>query len=241
MTDTFKVGDKVEHEALGVGELTYGPFTNMFGNPSYLLRGEDGRERVANVGGLSIVPADPRREVVARAIYDSEPYGGDWTTVNGTSKSAYLAQADAILAALDAMETPADEPAPLKVGDKIRILEDRNNCANVRVGDVLDVRAAHGSWFQTNAPRAETPGARWAFEMADEGTGWERVTADTETIDGVTYDLNAKYRDAEGDVWRLRRVDGVVRATTSSLDRYPDLLSLTPEEVSAEYGTLTRI
>ena len=68
-------------------------------------------------------------------------------------------------------------PIPLQVGDKVRILQDRYNAANVKVGDVLAVLSVTPSdgEFQTNAPRLITPHLTWGFELADEGTGWERV------------------------------------------------------------------
>ena len=56
----------------------------------------------------------------------------------------------------------------LKAGDRIRILEDRHNCAGVKRGDVLvveDVTEDDGGFYAGG----------WGFELADEVTGWERV------------------------------------------------------------------
>lgn len=57
----------------------------------------------------------------------------------------------------------------LKVGDKIRILEDRYNCAGVEYGDVLEV-----SHVYHDCLKAE----RWWIELEDEGTGWEKVESE---------------------------------------------------------------
>jgi hypothetical protein len=54
----------------------------------------------------------------------------------------------------------------LKVGDKIRILEDLYNCANLFSGDVMEVDYANTEYFTVN---------RWFCEYEDEGTGWEKV------------------------------------------------------------------
>ncbi|MET9816914.1 hypothetical protein [Streptomyces sp. NPDC006355] len=53
----------------------------------------------------------------------------------------------------------------LKVGDKIRILEDRHECAMVEAGDILTVGWVCGNEFNAD---------HWYFGMENEGTGWER-------------------------------------------------------------------
>lgn len=62
----------------------------------------------------------------------------------------------------------------LKVGDKIRILEDEHNCALVEKGDVLEVIEVTESFFETEAPRISWSEASWSFQHEDEGTGWEK-------------------------------------------------------------------
>jgi hypothetical protein len=56
----------------------------------------------------------------------------------------------------------------LKPGDKIRILEDRLEDANVEAGDILTVNWVYAGTFTAN---------RWYFGMEFEGTGWERYEA----------------------------------------------------------------
>jgi hypothetical protein len=58
----------------------------------------------------------------------------------------------------------------LKVGDKIRILQDRLDCAIVEVGDILEVTG----FESTENFIAE----RWWFGKSDEGKGWERYEED---------------------------------------------------------------
>jgi len=64
----------------------------------------------------------------------------------------------------------------LKVGDKIRILEDWHNSARVYVGDILRVTEVQEGWrvFLTEAPRLKYLNTEWNFQYEDEGTGWEK-------------------------------------------------------------------
>ncbi|MEV7425191.1 phiSA1p31-related protein [Streptomyces sp. NPDC091212] len=65
-------------------------------------------------------------------------------------------------------------------------------------------------------------------------------SADTFEHDGVTCDLNARYRDRDGDVWRFeRRPDGSVRGSWYGTDigDYHSLLS----DVATECGPLTKV
>ncbi|MFE5159117.1 hypothetical protein ACFRNT_11395 [Streptomyces sp. NPDC056697] len=171
---TYTVGDKVLRDGYPV-TIAGGPHTGY--SEWYAVKGEDGKVYPAGADRLAPVSTDPRREVVARAL--CEQNGRDW---DETDRNIYRPRADAILAVLDAMETPAEEPKPLAVGDRIRILENVHNGAKVFAGDVLGVEYVGGDVFQTPAARLGTPGLQWTFEMEDEGTGWERVTEDTEPI-----------------------------------------------------------
>ncbi|MFF1417596.1 phiSA1p31-related protein [Streptomyces sp. NPDC058280] len=59
------------------------------------------------------------------------------------------------------------------------------------------------------------------------------------TVDGVTYDLTAEYRDRDGDTWRFAEVNGVIRGEMYGVvvtERSTGLSS-----VIREYGPLTRI
>jgi hypothetical protein len=54
----------------------------------------------------------------------------------------------------------------LKVGDKIRILEDGHWCAGVSRGDVLEVDLVDGQNIRVTD--------YWLFHPSQEGIGWER-------------------------------------------------------------------
>lgn len=60
----------------------------------------------------------------------------------------------------------------LKVGDKIRILEDMHWCADVSKGDVLEVDLIEGDNIRVTDC--------WLFHPSQEGFGWERYEGETE-------------------------------------------------------------
>jgi len=90
---------------------------------------------------------------------------------NGPKSHLYDAMWEAKIAADNSI------PGPLKAGDRVRILEDGHQRANVRVGDILTVGAVYGERFVTNAPNPWWPAdnATWGFVITDEGIGWERA------------------------------------------------------------------
>jgi hypothetical protein len=64
--------------------------------------------------------------------------------------------------------------------------------------------------------------------------------ADTYTVDGKTYDLSARYRDRDSDVWEFtgrRSPDGVPRVTSTGSPDNPDTIT----EIEADYGPLTKV
>ncbi|MEU5166833.1 hypothetical protein [Streptomyces mutomycini] len=65
----------------------------------------------------------------------------------------------------------------LKVGDKIRILEQDHNDAEVDYGEILRVSSVDEEWgsfgaLQEHEADGDYP---WEFHLLDEGTGWEKV------------------------------------------------------------------
>ncbi|MFD0650182.1 phiSA1p31-related protein [Streptomyces malaysiensis subsp. malaysiensis] len=77
------------------------------------------------------------------------------------------------------------------------------------------------------------------------------MTGDTETIDGVTYDLNARYEDRAGDIW-ARQDDGLwwvdqwSSGRMATIDTHPDTdnesyRDYTLVNVVDTFGPLTRI
>lgn len=145
----FKVGDKVtwSHKAGEEFTVQFGPFDEKgLLYDHYLISDSEGQHRSVSVNHIAHAAlADPRREVVARALY-ADVYGGD--------------------------------------------------------------PDAGSSWRGTREDYLHAAGVAITALDAHEGTGWERVTGDTEVIDGVTYELAARYRDHAGDVW-ARQSDGL--------------------------------
>lgn len=124
------------------------------------------------------------------------------------------------------------EPAPLKVGDKIRILK-RMPFSDQRVGQVHTIESVGTDSFRAGG---------WLWDLADEGVRWERMTSpaeDTSTLYGVTYVMGAKYRDADGDVWTLGRVNGEERAAMGAAPTSAENRSL--RSLLITYGPLTRV
>lgn len=198
---------------------------------------------LAKVGGA--VEGTPR-EHLRTVAYALSSAGIGWRGSDVISKmtgSIYChetPEAAARASRMRAQRETSAEPRPLAIGDKIRILVDDHQGARVLAGDVLTVNSVHGDKFSTNAPRS-TFSLRWNFYLHTEGTGWERVTGDTETVDGVVYDLSAEYRDRDGDVWRFdRRPNGAVRGEYG-LPRSIDNHSAPLRDVVRDYGPLTKI
>lgn len=63
--------------------------------------------------------------------------------------------------------------------------------------------------------------------------------ADTHTHGGIVYNLHSRYRDKDGDVWRLGRVDGVVRATLRGED--PQHFHNTLDSIVTSFGPLADV
>jgi hypothetical protein len=84
----FKVGDKVEHQSWGLGEIAFGPFEHFMGPNRYLMR-EEGSARHIFAEGDSMKPAakfkvgDKVRGEYSGGVYTikSGPYfnrGNEW-------------------------------------------------------------------------------------------------------------------------------------------------------------------
>ena len=100
-------------------------------------------------------------------------YRAYWATLTDRSeREVYVPQA-----LRTTVHLLAKQPARLAVGDKIRILLDGLDCATVERGDVLTVAEVRSTEFDTNAPRLINTHGTWSFGLADEGTGWERVSS----------------------------------------------------------------
>lgn len=165
---TFTEGQKVSYAGMAMpATIISGPHPSP-GADRYLIRKADENVSLVKAGELSELLS--RREVVARAINSVEcPYGLYSLSPTGTRN--LFRKVDAVLAALDAMPPEA----PLAAGDSIRILKSGLDDAAVLAGDVLKVITVGRSGFTTNAPSSPHVYASWSFNLADEGTGWERI------------------------------------------------------------------
>lgn len=102
-------------------------------------------------------------------ISTEQSYRREWATLTGKSESEIYVP--------EAIREP-ESVQPLRVGDRIRILETWHNGARVEVGDGLHVRSVDDrepKSFTTNAPRSRVGNIEWSFMADDEGTGWERA------------------------------------------------------------------
>ncbi|GGX26746.1 phiSA1p31-related protein [Streptomyces chryseus] len=231
---TFKVGDKVEHDVRGKGEVTYGPYDSANNDGAYLVR-FGRREWVSKAENL--------KPVAAFAVGDKAKMRGEAEPVEilaGPYTNEYrtwftVKAAIGVTTAADSDLTPLPAPEPIKVGDKVRVLVDDADYAAVKAGDVFTVRRVDAHQIVTNG---DSWNGSWHFAPKNV----ERVTeepADTSVHNGVTYDLAAKYKDRDGDVWRFERVAGTVRGGMGGdgITRYSDPLST----VVRNYGPLRKI
>jgi hypothetical protein len=205
----FKVGDKVEHNGRRKGELTYGPFQSVsLSGEAFLLKEEDGRERVVRAGYLTALPSF--------AVGDEALYDGHRVKIEGGPVTGFTS--GDVIYLFTFLEGPhtgsgasrnverlkaITAPEPIKVGDTVRVLRDNAEFARVSAGDVFTVVELTGGRIAVDAPLRTDGGNRWYFDPES----LEKVdqSATTHVYNGITYDLTATYRDRDGDHWKLRR------------------------------------
>jgi hypothetical protein len=216
----FKVGDKVKHNVRGDAEITYGPYTDTFGRTHSVIRLTSGRELAVPTSSITAAPAFAVGDKVA---YD---YGGGGTLVAGPFKSEYHGEPIWVVEKSNGTHmTPTEnslrkvdaEPTrEIKVGDRVCVVKDDETFKTGkfigRAGMILEAKS-DGRALPFHV-RLDDPSDTW-----NDGAWWcaeveliDDLPADTYEYDGVVYDLAAQYRDREGDVWRLKRVAGTVRA-----------------------------
>jgi hypothetical protein len=135
------------------------------------------------------------------------------------------------------MKTP--EPEPVKVGDRVRVVEDDRYFDTGRfvglVGTVTDIGESRTPYLVKfgDGDHGEEDGQWYCAEV-------KRVTdEDVYEYDGVVYDLSAKYRDRDGDVWQFnrKRRGGVPNMYIDDEGNDWDTI----ESVYRSYGPLTRV
>lgn len=246
--ETFEVGQTVKHRARGDVEVTYGPFIGIFGDGRYLVRQEDGREVMVSPARLSAIPEPPKfavGDVVklrtrggARATVEYGPFDdGDVFVVKLVDATSDPART--FTASASVMEA---EPEPIRVGDRVRVLDDDGGGRhrfNGKIGTVKEVNGTHVDLpflvqFGDGRGSHGDLNGRWhcgAVERVADG--------DVYVHDGVTYDLTAKYRDSDGDVWRFARFGDTVRAAAYGED--PAEYSQLADGVLSRWAPFTRV
>lgn len=251
MTETFEVGQRVKHGVHGEMEITYGPFEGSFSRVVYLAR-KDGetKERVTAPQTLSAIPEPPKFAVgdKVRGTYARTPYiieagpffNGDYEWYAVKDEKGNVSNGGAL--ALEAVETE-----PVKVGDRVRVVKDDPNS---RTGQYVGMVGTLKMVQETSAYlpylvefgngsgiHGDKVNGRWNVAEV------ERVDDDRNTviIDGTSYDLTAKYRDNEGDVWTFERLpNGDVRGDYGDDAEVTEYSSFM-ESIVRNYGPLTRV
>jgi hypothetical protein len=117
--------------------------------------------------------------------------------------------------------------AKFKVGDKAR--SSRGTEYTIEAGPFM----GNGEWYalREDGGRVVSSAGLGTLELVE--------PADTITVNGTTYDLTARYRDTDDDIWKFARVDGVVRGTYFSrpANEFDDTIS----RIVGSYGPLTRV
>ncbi|MET9959294.1 phiSA1p31-related protein [Streptomyces sp. NPDC006326] len=247
MTEPLKIGERVRVLDSFDGEVTYGPFKSSFGRYTmYVVKDGSGVERSQTDSDLKPLPKfaigdevrNPlvgiRGSIVAGpfiATGDGEPY---WIVEQPDGRHSTPREDG-----LTRVEAPA-EPREVKVGDRVRVVRATYaSLSHGRTGEVTDVgldwRSHRGDPhpFRVKLDDGDTLYVA-EVELLDE------VAANTYTHDGVTYDLDAEYRDKDGDTWRFVAVQGVPRGGMNGrrdIDEYSDSLM----SVVGYYGPLTKI
>lgn len=130
----------------------------------------------------------------------------------------------------------------IKVGDRVRVV--RAKWASERHGKVGTVVSVTETWtprndvvhpFKVKFSDGDSINAA-EVELVDEASA---TNSNTHTVNGVAYDLTARYRDKDGDRWRFKRFGSKV--TGSHPDDEPEEDSWTLEYIVHRWAPLTRI
>ncbi|MEU3986112.1 phiSA1p31-related protein [Streptomyces sp. NPDC026672] len=234
----FKTGDKVKHRSWGAGEIAYGPYLRDGSMDNYLMKREDGEHRFVDSEDMTLngkfSVGDKVRGHGTEYTVKGGPFFGpvyEWYAIEDARGTDYSINAGSLTLA----ESTPDADEALKPGDVIRIPTAGLAGADVEEGDLLVVKEidAYG-----NPVAHAAPGARmdeWWFQS---GTV-ERFAGNTYVHDGIVYDLSAKYRDNEGDVWKF---SGRLRGGVPNIYMHnPNNLWDTIASIADAYGPLTRV
>ncbi|MEU0860644.1 phiSA1p31-related protein [Streptomyces griseofuscus] len=243
MTETFEVGQRVKHQnRTAEHEVSYGPFTSPLGFVWYVIRNTDTlREDTARGSDLSAIPEPPKFAVGDKVTSFGDPYTilagpfrgcTEWYVVEDADGKALSATEDDLVA--------VTVPDPIKVGDRVRIV--RATCATSTHGREGVITSTSETWREEQGDTHP-----YIVRLADDDTVHvaevERIDstpADTYEHDGVTYDLSARYRDRDGDVWKFERIGDDVYGDFG-VGAYPTEGGWTLASAARHYGPLTRV
>ncbi|MEU1200151.1 phiSA1p31-related protein [Streptomyces sp. NPDC005813] len=248
MSETFEVGQKVRHGSFDEdGEIKFGPFrkAGTYLTGYYLVDFGDGACRETRGTWLSAIPEPPKFAIGDKVRL---PYGArEGSLVAGPFRSRHSGRTFWVMETADGKhEAPSEvnltkvtEPAPIEVGDRVRVLKDDPVvCTGAYVGKIGIVQQVGG---------CRRKPLTYRLDFGDGDVWWvedvERVEAaqdeDVYTHAGVTYDLTATYRDRDGDDWTFKRFGDEVRGGMNGTAPLANTRTL--DSVVAAYGPLTRI
>jgi hypothetical protein len=201
---TFKVGDSVRHESRGRAEVTYGPYENTFGQSVVVVRLESGRETSVSVGMLTAAskfaigdnvrtPLTGIRGPIVAGPFIATGDGERYWIVEQPNGRHSTPREDGLT---------KEAACEIKVGDRVRVTDadgESKFVGRIAVVKRLDEGAelAYLVEFGNGSGRHGDDNGRWWCRAV------EPVSADTFEHAGVTYALDAEYRDKDGDTWRF--------------------------------------
>ncbi|WP_328967929.1 phiSA1p31-related protein [Streptomyces sp. NBC_00239] len=247
----FKVGDEVRFAgARGVVDQGAYESTGLRTTAYVVLMSDgpdEGRTLVAKASELT--PAafsngDRVRDDSTEYTVEAGPFMGhsEWYAVKAEDGKVFSSAGVLLTLVEHATET-------VKVGDRVRVVKD-DPC--LRTGEFVGLVGT----VESTTGAAGTPRYLVRFGSAGHGSRngeWycaevepvDEPQADTYEYNGVTYDLTARYRDADGDYWSFVRVGDTVRGMYSCFDRDAsgavDEHSTTLRDAVYRYGPLTRV
>jgi hypothetical protein len=245
VTEAFAVGQTVRALGAREGEIVYGPVTSTFNTYSGYVVTVDGSDRWYKASDLEAIPETPTfaigDEVTHRTYGPGVVAFGPFKHTTGPDHYLMVDEGGChILSSPDALK--AVEPEPLKVGDRVRVVrDDIVNDTGKYVGKVGVLRSIDRGRLKYlvrfgdgQAAHGDVDNGHWFCEAV------ERVEDEnTYTHDGVTYSLTGAYRDSDGDEWRFRRINGVVRAAAYGCE--PDEDSQRADSALSRWAPFARI
>lgn len=245
MTETFKVGDEVIITLRGSrATVEYGPFDDRDVYVVKLVDQPMDPDDVRTFTALASVMKPASKFAVGDKV--THPDQGSGEVVFGPFVGAYdpevflVAFGDGRTWMITPDRLTPNAPEPIKVGDRVRVTDDNRDGTKFG-GRIGVVQRLNGG----SLPYYVRFGDGRGFHGADNGY-WncravERVE-DGYEYDGVSYDLTAKYRDREGDIWRFEAVDGTVRGTCDEDgDARVRSYHATLERIVDDWAPLTRV